>query len=134
MIDQKKTLKTKIAGVGEIEISILQVGKDWWLKEIESFVKNSNEKFYAISCVKTELKTPIHFQRALQHFINHIQMGGEEQKCNLIQSHFRNWVNKQNSSLKYIISNDGQSNTNESKQSLRDSVKEEFDRRHAARR
>lgn len=127
---EKKTLITKVTGIGEIKIEMSLLGNNIWLKEIEKFITKSDEKFYAISNIRTELKTPIHLQRALQTFINHLQAGGEEQKLSLIQSHFRNWINKQNGSLKYIISDNGQPNTSESKQEFRKNVSEIFNNRY----
>lgn len=125
---EKKTLKTTIQGIGEVEIDILQLGNSFFLKEIEKFISNSSEKFYAITYFKPELKLPIHFQRALQAFVIHIQQGGEEQTAPLMRSHFRNWINKQNGSLKFII-NGNQPNSNETNASLRDNVQAEFSRR-----
>lgn len=126
---EKKTLKTTIQGIGEVEIDILQLGNSFFLKEIEKFISNSSEKFYAITYFKPELKLPIHFQRALQAFVIHIQQGGEEQTAPLMRSHFRNWINKQNGSLKFII-NGNQPNSNESKQNLRENIQTEFSRRY----
>lgn len=128
---EKKTLKTTIQGIGEVEIDILQLGDSRFLKEIEKFISNSSEKFYAITYFKPELKLPIHFQRALQAFVIHIQQGGEEQTAPLMRSHFRNWINKQNGSLKYIISEHGKPNTEQTSVSLRNDIQAEFSRRYS---
>ncbi len=109
---EKKTTGTFIYGIGNIEIDIIQRGKESWLKEIEEFVTQSADCFTIIVMQKPELKQAIHLQRALQAFVLHIQSGGEEQKSSMIRKHFRNWINQQNGSLIKIISDDGYKPTN----------------------
>ena len=93
---EKKIIKTTIDGIGEIEVSILQTGEDWWCNEIESFATTSQMRFSAIACTKPQLQSRVNFQELLQKFINFIQTGGQPQTSHLICNHFNNWLNKQN--------------------------------------
>lgn len=108
----KKKLITKIGGLGEIEIELLETGEDKWLKEIEDFVLRSEQRFIAIIMFKPELNNVLYFQRALQAFLNHLQMGGEYKPSNDIRKHFKNWIVSQNGSLQKIISADGHESNN----------------------
>lgn len=131
-----KTLNKKLTGIGDVEISILQLGDNWHLREIEDFVLKSDENFYAISrTLRRELCLPINMQRAIQTFVDHIQSGGEKQTSTFLRSHFRNWLNRQtDKSFKQIISENGkQSNQTESGPSLRENVQSEFNRRYGNR-
>lgn len=98
---ENKNIKTKISGIGEIEISILQTGEDWWCKEIESFVTNSEIRFSVIAMTRPELRNNFNFQSILQRFITFIQRGGQPQTANLICNHFNNWINTQNGTINY---------------------------------
>ncbi len=111
---EKKTAGTFIYGVGNVEVEILQIGKDSWLKAIEAFVKQGADSFTVIVMNKPELRNPEYLQKVIQHFINLIQEGGEEQTTVLIRKHFRNWLNSQNGSLKKIYLADGQQSTDSS--------------------
>lgn len=129
---EKKTAGTFIYGVGNIEVEILQLrGKERWNKEIELFVTGGASSFEVIVMQKHELKNPLFFSRALQAFIMHIQAGGEEQQSNQIRSHFRNWLYKQNGSLKDIINGTKTGDTETDRQSGRDSLKAAFDKRYS---
>jgi hypothetical protein len=128
---EKKTAGTFIYGIGNIEVDIVQIGKPVWLKEIETFVTSSQDSFTIIAIQKPELKNPLFLQRAIQAFVNHIQAGGEEQKANMIRTHFRNWINKQNGSLKDITNGTKTGNTEADRQSGRDSLKEAFAKRYS---
>lgn len=128
-----KTIKAKLTGIGEIEVSILQMGAGWYLIELEKFVTQSDESFFAISRANFDLMLPIHMQRAIQAFIIHLQSGGEKQTCPLIRTHFRNWVKRQNGTLKNIINGQQQSNSTENQSNVRESVQTEFDRRYGGR-
>lgn len=130
---EKKTARNSIQGVGDIEISIMQVGNPKWLSEIEMFVTGNPASFIMIAMQKPELKNPLFLQRAIQAFVTHIQSGGEEQQSNQIRNHFRNWLYKQNGSLNSIIYGQPTSSS-ESTADFRSSVNEEFNRRRAARK
>lgn len=128
---QSKTIETKISHLGDIKISIFQIGKKKHLEAIEDFITKSQERFHLIMMQKPELKNPLYFQRALQAFVNHIQESGIEQNSNLILAHFKNWVYSQNGNLTNIITRDGrQSTAAESKQDFRNSVQSELNRRY----
>ncbi len=128
---EKKTVKTSVSGIGDMELSVLQIGNRKWLTHIEIFITQNQRLFTVIAMNKPELQNPLFLQRAIQAFIKHIQMGGEEQTSNLIANHFRNWINKQNGSLKSIIYGE-QQNADGTESSLRDSVKAEFNRRYGS--
>ena len=127
---EKKTVKTSVTGIGDMELSVLQIGNRKWLTHIEIFITQNQRLFTVIAMNKPELQNPLFLQRAIQAFIKHIQSGGEEQTSNLISNHFRNWINKQNGSLKQIIYGEQQQNADGTEASLRDSVKAEFNRRY----
>lgn len=129
---EKKTVKTSVSGIGDMELSVLQIGNSKWLTHIEVFITQNQRLFTVIAMNKPELQNPLFLQRAIQAFINHIQSGGEEQTSNLISNHFRNWINKQNGSLKSIIYGEQQQNTDGTETSLRDNVKAEFNRRYGS--
>lgn len=129
---EKKTIKTSIQGIGSIEISLIKTGNERWLKQIELFVTESADSFTVIAMKNPELANPLFLQRAIQAFVTHIQSGGEEQQSNQIRNHFRNWINKQNGSLKSIIYGE-QSTASESHEYFRDSVKEAFAQRYSNR-
>ena len=125
---EKKTIKTSIQGIGNMEFQIIQIGNPKWLTEIEIFLTQNEGSFTVIAIQKPELKNSLYMQRAIQAFVDHIQAGGDEQQSNQIRNHFRNWINKKNGSLKSIIY--GESTTsNEPKQSLRESFTEAFNQR-----
>ena len=127
---EKKTVKTSVSGIGDMELSVLQIGNRKWLTHIEIFITQNQRLFTVIAMNKPELQNPLFLQRAIQAFIKHIQSGGEEQTSTLIANHFRNWINKQNGSLKQIIYGEQQQNADGTETSLRDSVKAEFNRRY----
>lgn len=128
---EKKTAGTFIYGIGNIEVDILQVGDKNWLKEIELFVTQGAESFTVIAMQKPELKNPLFLSRAISAFIIHLQCGGEQQKSGQIRNHFRNWLYKQNGSLKDIINGTKTGDTETDRQSGRDSLKEAFNRRYS---
>jgi hypothetical protein len=126
---EKKTVKTSVTGIGDMELSVLQIGNRKWLTHIEIFITQNQRLFTVIAMNKPELQNPLFLQRAIQAFIKHIQSGGEEQTSSLIANHFRNWINKQNGTLKTIIYGE-QTSTDGTETTLRDSVKAEFNRRY----
>lgn len=130
---EKKTVRNSIQGIGDIEVSVIQLGNPKWLKEIELFVSTNPASFIIIAMQKPELKNPLFLQRVIQAFVTHIQSGGEEQHSNQIRNHFRNWLYKQNGSLNSIIYGQPTTST-ESTTEFRSSVNEEFNRRRAARK
>lgn len=129
----KKKLITKIGGLGEITIEVIETDEKKWLLEIEDFILRSEQRFIAIIMFKNELNNALYFQRALQAFIDHIQMGGEYKPSNEIRKHFKNWIVSQNGSLTKIIQGNGQSNSKESKQEFRGKVADIFDSRYGGR-
>lgn len=132
MIDiEKKTVKTSVTGIGDMELSVLQIGNKKWLTHIEIFITQNQRLFTVTAMNKPELQNPLFLQRAIQAFIKHIQSGGEEQTSNLIANHFRNWINKQNGSLKNIINGEQTGNAEEDRNAGRESLKEAFNRRYS---
>ncbi len=129
---EKKVIKTSVQGIGNMEFSITQIGQKRWLTDIETFITQNQRGFTMIAMQKPELQNPLFMQRAIQAFVNHIQTGGEEQTANLIKNHFRNWINKQNGSLKTIIYAE-QQNADGTESTLRDNVKAELVRRFGGR-
>lgn len=130
---EKKTAKTFIYGIGNIEVEILQIGGKDWLKEIALFVEQGADSFTVIAIQKPELKNPLFLSRAIQAFITHLQCGGEHQKSGQIRNHFRNWLYKQNGSLKDIINGKQTCNPEQDRQSNREELKSAFERRYSGR-
>lgn len=130
---EKKTTGAFIYGIGNIEVDVMQLGNKQWLGEIEKFIASSGDSFTIIAIQKPELKNPLFLQRAIQAFVNHIQAGGEEQKHNQIRSHFRNWLYKQNGSLKDIINGQKTFDTDTDRQTGRDNLKEAISKRYSDR-
>lgn len=126
---EKKTAGTFIYGIGSVEVEILQIGKPEFLKEIELFVTQGADSFTVIAMQKPELQNPLFYSRAIQAFITHLQSGGEQQKSGQIRNHFRNWLYKQNGSLKDIINGTKTFDTETDRTTGRDSLKEALSRR-----
>lgn len=130
---EKKTAGTFIYGVGSIEVEISQVGEKKWLNEMELFITQGSNSFQLIAMNKPELKNPLFLQRTIQAFINHLQMGGEEQSSGRIRQHFRNWLYKQNGSLINIINGTKMGDAEEDRTTGRNSLKDELASRYFRR-
>lgn len=108
-----KIVKTTIDGLGDIEISVLQIGKEWHLQQLEEFITKTGERFRIIMMQKPEINSALYLQYAIQEFVKHIQSIGKEQAANEIRSHFKNWVFSLNGNLKTVIEN-GRTSANNS--------------------
>lgn len=98
-----KVIKTKISGLGDLEISVFTGCEPWQLKELSSMVTKGHKEFEQIAMTKPLLNSADNFKLVLQAFINMIQSTGEYQEANALKRHFGNWITKKNGSLELFI-------------------------------